>query len=127
MHQKLKEIGHFAVCSEFVGHIHLLLINSVFSPGRGLAAFMQEKLRWCKFKAKKMHPLRCSAGASLKSQIDFRTLSSLNCQPTFWYLACLNKMNKKHDIKRFKLFNFILPLFLLVPHMWQRLVNVCNS
>ena len=42
-----------------------------------------------------------------KSQTDFRTLSSLNRQPTVRYLACSNRMNKKHDIKRFKFVDFI--------------------
>ena len=31
-------------------------LSTVFSPGRGLAGFPQEKLKW-RIKTKKMHPL----------------------------------------------------------------------
>ena len=57
-----------------------------------------------------------------KSQTDFRMLSSLNRKPTVRYLACSNKMNKKHDIKRF---NFKFFAFISVGPIYVAKIGEC--
>jgi len=75
----------------------------VFSPGRGLVGFPQEKLRWrIKSQEDVLVWVRRQATCQTDFSRDFEVVVMVN--PTPLPAFCLNvEMNKKHVIKRFSL------------------------
>ena len=99
-------------------------LSAVFSPGRGLAGFPQEKLKW-RIKTNKMRPL----GRRGKLQVN-QTYVVLMVNLTLKHSVCLNKLIKKHDIKWVKVFNFVAFTFIgptHVPLHGKLLLRIVNT
>lgn len=101
------------------GSLRLLLTIAVFSPGRGLAGFLQGKLRW-HIRAKMMCLFGCRGKLRIKWILKRVQLSSFNGQPNT-PVFCLFKLIQNMISKNWKSL-ISLPLFSLVPCTWLRLV-----